>query len=74
MRIDLVIADHGMAGAAIAVSLHTLSIADANDIALFLARARGRHEHVLPIEDNFTPAEFAPVTAYMLRRATGIAV
>lgn len=68
-RIDLVIADHGMAGAAIAAGLPTLSIADANDIALFLARARGRHEHVLPIEDNFTPAEFAPVTAYLLRRA-----
>ncbi|MEV4570500.1 phosphatase [Nonomuraea sp. NPDC049419] len=73
-RIDLVIADHGMAGAAIAAGLHTLSIADANDIALFLAHARGRHEPVLPIEDNFTPAEFAPVTAYMLRRAAGIAV
>ncbi|MEU8363148.1 phosphatase [Nonomuraea sp. NPDC048882] len=73
-QIDLVLADHGMAGAAIAAGLRTLSIADANDIALFLARARGRHEHVLPIEDNFTPAEFAPVTAYMLRRAAGIAV
>ncbi|GAB2933789.1 phosphatase [Nonomuraea fastidiosa] len=72
--IDLVIADHGMAGAAIAAGLPTLSIADANDIALFLARSRGRHEAVLPIEDNFTPAEFAPVTEFMLRRAAGIAV
>ncbi len=74
VRIDLVIADHGMAGAAIAAGLHTLSIADATDIALFLAGGWGRHEHVLPIEDNFTPAEFAPVTAYLIRRATGIAV
>ncbi|MCF6475556.1 hypothetical protein FAF44_45475 [Nonomuraea sp. MG754425] len=74
VRIDLVIADHGMAGAAIAAGLNTLSIADANDIALFLAQARGRHDPVLPIEDNFTPAVFAPVTAFMLRRAAGIAV
>jgi hypothetical protein len=70
-RLDLVIADHGMAGAAIAAGLPTLSIADANDVALQLAQARGVHDTVLPIEDNLAPALFAPVTEFMLRRAVG---
>ncbi|NDL55555.1 phosphatase [Phytoactinopolyspora mesophila] len=70
-RIDLVIADHGMAGAAIEAGIPTLSIADANDVALPLAHARGRHDHMLCIEDNFTPAQFIPVTEFMLAQASG---
>ncbi len=70
-RVDLVIADHGMAGAAIEAGIDTLSIADANDVALPLARARGRHHHLLCIEDNFTPAQFSPVTEFMLAQASG---
>lgn len=69
-RIDLVIADHGMAGAAIEAGLPTLSIADANDVALPLAHARGRHDHLLCIEDNLTPAQFIPVTEFMLAQAS----
>ncbi|NED97844.1 hypothetical protein G1H11_21330 [Phytoactinopolyspora alkaliphila] len=70
-RIDLVIADHGMAGAAIEAGIPTLSIADVNDAALSLAHTRGRHEHILCIEDNFTPAQFTPVTEFILAKATG---
>ena len=64
--VDLVIADHGMAGAAIERGLPTLSIADVNDPALPLAQARGRTDAVLPIDDNLSPRLFVPVTQAML--------
>lgn len=69
-RPDLVIADHGMAGAAIEAGIPTLSIADVNDVALLLAHARGRHDAVLCIEDNLAPAQFRPVTEFILTAAT----
>lgn len=64
--IDLVVADHGMAGAAIAAGIATLSIADVNDPGLPLAQLRGRTDGVLPIDDNLAPSYFEPVTAAML--------
>ncbi len=64
--VDLVVGDHGMAGAAIERGLHTLSIADVNDPALPLAQARGRTDAVLPIDDNLAPRLFIPVTAGVL--------
>lgn len=63
---DVVIGDHGMAGAAIEAGIATLSIADVNDPALPLAQARGRTDAVLPIDDNLAPSRFVPVTAAML--------
>jgi hypothetical protein len=64
--VDLVIADHGMAGAAIEQGIDTLSIADVNDPALPLAQARGRTDAVLCIDDNLPPRLFVPVTQAML--------
>ncbi len=64
--VDLVIADHGFAGAAIEAGLPTLSIADVNDPALPLAQARGRSDGVLLIDDGKPPAAFAPVTQAIL--------
>lgn len=64
--VDLVLGDHGMAGAAIERGIPTLSIADVNDPALFLARQRGRTRHVLPIDDNLAPSVFVPVTRAIL--------
>lgn len=63
---DLVIGDHGMAGAAVERDIETLSIADVNDPALFLAAARGRTETVLPIDDNLAPSVFEPVTSLLV--------
>jgi hypothetical protein len=63
---DLVVADHGMAGAAIERGLPTLSIADVNDPALPLAQALGLTDAVLPIDDNLAPRLFIPVTAAIL--------
>lgn len=64
--VDLVVSDHGMAGAAIARGLATLSIADVNDPALPLAQTRGRTDAVLGIDDNLAPRLFLPVTQAML--------
>jgi hypothetical protein len=63
---DLVIGDHGMAGAAIEQGIPTLSIADVNDPALPLAQLRGRTDAVLPIDDNLSPRLFVPVTEAIL--------
>jgi Phosphatase len=55
-RPDLVVADHGFAGAAIEASVETLSIADVNDPALIVAKAQGRTEVVVVLDDH-VPAE-----------------
>jgi hypothetical protein len=55
-RPDLVVADHGMAGAAIEAGVETLSIADVNDPALIVAKAQGRTEVVVVLDDH-VPAE-----------------
>jgi hypothetical protein len=65
---ELVLADHGMAGAAIARGIPTLSIADVNDPALPLAQYAGRTDAVLPIDDNLAPTLFQAVTAEITRR------
>lgn len=64
--VDFVIADHGMAGAAIERGLPTISIADVNDPALPLAQVRGKTDGVLPIDDNLAPRLFVPITQIML--------
>lgn len=63
---DLVIGDHGMAGAAVQRSIPTMAIADVNDPALVLAQSRGRTDGVLVIDDNLAPRLFEPVTRVML--------
>ena len=55
-RPDLVVADHGFAGAAIDAGIETLSFADVNDPALIVAKAQGRTEIVVVLDDH-VPAE-----------------
>jgi Phosphatase len=57
---DLVFADHGFAGAAIERGLDTIGIADVNDPALVVARALGRSEHVIVMDDNVDPDAYWP--------------
>lgn len=64
--VDLVIADHGFAGAAIEAGIPTVSIADVNDPALPLAQLRGRTDGVLVVDDGLNPAVYEPVTAALL--------
>ena len=54
-RPDLVMADHGLAGAAIEAGVETLSIADVNDPALIVAKAQGRTEIVVVLDDHVPP-------------------
>ena len=56
VRPDLVVADHGFAGAAIEAGVETLSVADVNDPALIVAKAQGRTEIVVVLDDH-VPAD-----------------
>jgi hypothetical protein len=49
---DIVIADHGFAGAAIERGIPTIAVMDINDPALAVAAAEGRDVIVIPMDDN----------------------
>jgi hypothetical protein len=57
---DLVVADHGFAGAAIEAGVDTVSVADVNDPALIVAKAQGRTEVVVVMDDNVSPDAYWP--------------
>jgi hypothetical protein len=59
-RPDLVVADHGFAGAAIEAGVDTISIADVNDPALIVAKAQGRTEVVIVMDDHVEPDAYWP--------------
>ena len=59
-RPDLVLADHGFAGAAIQAGVETLSVADVNDPALIVAKAQGRTEVVVVLDDHVPPEAYWP--------------
>src|SRR3712207_4762337 len=50
--VDLVVADHGFAGAAIASGIPTVSVMDTNDPALAVVAQRGADLTVVPMDDN----------------------
>lgn len=64
--LDLVVADHGWAGAAAQLGMDVIGIADVNDPALPLARAQGRAAIVLPMDDNVLPSLYEPLVDYLL--------
>ncbi len=66
---DLVVADHGWAGAAGQAGIDVVGFADSNDPALFVGEAEGRVLVSVPLDDNVAPHLYAPVTQYLLRRA-----
>lgn len=68
---DLVVADHGWAGAAAERGIETLGLADSNDPALFVAQEEGRPITVVPLDDNVLPDLYDPVAAHLVswRRA-----
>ena len=59
-RPDLVVADHGFAGAAIEAGVETLSVADVNDPALIVAKAQGRTDIVVVLDDHVPPGAYWP--------------
>ncbi len=62
---QLVIADHGWAGAAGAAGVDAVGFADCNDPALFVGEAEGTVGSVVPLDDNVLPHYYAPLTAYL---------
>jgi hypothetical protein len=66
-RPDLVVADHGWAGAAGAAGLRTVGYADCNDPALFVAEAQGQLEVTVPLDDDVVPQLYQPMIDYLLR-------
>ena len=56
--VDLVVADHGFAGAAIASGIPTVVVMDTNDPAFAVVAGRGADMTVVPMDDN------RPLNAY----------
>ncbi|GGK99220.1 putative phosphatase [Sphaerisporangium melleum] len=65
---DLVVADHGFAGAAGEAGVETVGFADSNDPGLFVGEAEGKIAVTVPLDDNVFPRHYAPLTAYLISR------
>jgi hypothetical protein len=63
---DLVLADHGWAGAAIARGIEVVCFTDVNDPAIAVAKADGLVDIVVPCDDNLSPVSYEPVRDYLL--------
>jgi hypothetical protein len=68
---DLVVADHGWAGASAEAGLPVVGFADCNDPALFVGQEDGKIGVVVGLDDNVTPQLYLPVVEY-LTQAAGI--
>lgn len=66
---ELVVADHGWAGAAASAGLPTAGFADCNDPALFVGEAEGTLAVTVPLDDGVSPDLYEPMTSYVLRTA-----
>jgi hypothetical protein len=68
---DLVIADHGFAGAAGRAGIGSVGFADSNDPALFVGEAEGDVAVCVPLDDNVLPHLYEPMTAFLLNLLAG---
>ncbi len=66
---DLVVADHGWAGAAAQHGIDSVGFADSNDPALFVGEAEGRVLVCVPLDDGVAPPLYDPLTTYLLEQA-----
>ena len=62
---DLVVADHGWAGAAAEAGIQTLALADCNDPALFVGEAEGKPVVTVPLDDNVRPHLYDPISDFL---------
>ncbi|MBG0827321.1 phosphatase [Planomonospora sp. ID67723] len=67
-RPDLVIADHGWAGAAGEAGILTVGFADSNDPALFVGEAEGKIAVTVPLDDNVLPRDYSPLIRHLVER------
>ena len=58
-RVDVVVADHGFAGAAIAAGIPAVTVMDTNDPALAVVARRGADATVIPLDDNCPQGSYA---------------
>ena len=58
---EMVLADHGFAGAAIERGIPTIAVMDINDSALAVAMAEGKDVVIIPMDDNRPPRLYEPV-------------
>jgi hypothetical protein len=63
---DLVMADHGWAGAAGQAGLDAMGFADCNDPALFVGEVEGKVRVVVPLDDNVRTRHYGPITAMLV--------
>jgi hypothetical protein len=63
---DLVVADHGWAGAAGEAGVPTVAFADSNDPGLFVGEADDKIDVVVPLDDNVLPRYYAPLTEWIV--------
>lgn len=68
LRPDLVVGDHGFAGAALTKGIDALGVVDTNDPALVLAWARGLPLSPILCDDNRPPGSYRELTDFVLRR------
>ncbi|MCU1693057.1 MAG: phosphatase, partial [Frankiales bacterium] len=62
---DLVLADHGWAGAAAQAGIETLGFADCNDPALFVAQDEGLPLTTVGLDDNVPPHLYDPLSDHL---------
>jgi hypothetical protein len=60
-RPDVVLGDHGFAGAALERNIPTIAIMDINDPALAVAWAEGKDVVIVPLDDNRRPGAYEPM-------------
>lgn len=65
---DLVVGDHGFAGAALARGADVVALVDTNDPALVLAWLRGMAIFPILCDDNRPPASYAPMASFMIQQ------
>jgi Phosphatase len=58
---EIVLADHGFAGAAIERGIPAIAVMDINDYALAVAAAEGKDVIIIPMDDNRPPRLYEPV-------------
>lgn len=61
---DLVVADHGFAGAAAARGVPTIAVTDVNDPAIAVGWEDGLFEAVVPLDDNLPPRHYLKLAQF----------
>jgi len=66
LEADLVVGDHGFAGASLIRGMDAIAVVDTNDPALVLAWARGLNVWPMLCDDNRPPGSYASLTRFLI--------